>query len=100
MQEKIDEYEKQMLIAKETVKEQENDKFETIKKITEALPTTPGGLGLGLGVWFGLALGLVLPWSTAISPYCIQRRPTKRQERHDLTEEIPARVHVKVRRLN
>ena len=41
MQEKIDEYERQMLIAKETMKEQENDKIETIKRITEALPTTP-----------------------------------------------------------
>jgi hypothetical protein len=45
MQEKIDEYERQMLIAKQIIKEQENDKndkFETIKRITEALPTTPG----------------------------------------------------------
>ena len=41
MQEKIDEYERQMLIAKETMKEQENDKIKTIKRITEALPTTP-----------------------------------------------------------
>ncbi len=36
MQEKIDEDERQMLIAKETIKEQENDKIETIKKIAEA----------------------------------------------------------------
>jgi hypothetical protein len=42
MQEKIDEYERQILIAKETIQEQENDNIETIKKITEALPTTPG----------------------------------------------------------
>jgi hypothetical protein len=42
MQEKIDEYERQILIAKETIQEEENDKIETIKKITEALPTTPG----------------------------------------------------------
>jgi hypothetical protein len=42
MQEKIDEYERQMLIAKEIIKEQENDKIKTIKKITEAFPTTPG----------------------------------------------------------
>jgi hypothetical protein len=42
MQEKIDEYERQMLIAKETIKEHENDKMETMKKITDALPTTPG----------------------------------------------------------
>jgi hypothetical protein len=42
MQKKIDEYERQMLIAKETIKEQENNKIETIKKITKALPTTPG----------------------------------------------------------
>ncbi len=42
MQEKIDEYERQMLITKETIKEQENDKIETIEKITEALHTTPG----------------------------------------------------------
>jgi len=45
MQEKIDEYERQMLIAQQIIKEQENDKndkFETIKRITEALPTTPG----------------------------------------------------------
>ena len=42
MQEKIDEYERQMLIANETIKEQENDKIETIKRITETLPATPG----------------------------------------------------------
>ena len=42
MQEKIDEYERQILMAKETIREQENDKIETLKKITEALPTTPG----------------------------------------------------------
>ncbi len=42
MQEKVDEYERQMLIAKEIIREQEQDKIETIKKITEALPTTPG----------------------------------------------------------
>jgi hypothetical protein len=42
MQEKIDEYEKQIQRAKETIKEQEEDKIETIKKITEALPSTPG----------------------------------------------------------
>ena len=29
-------------MAKETIKEQENEKIETLKKITEALPTTPG----------------------------------------------------------
>ena len=42
MQEKIDEYERQILMAKEIMKEQENAKIETIKKITEALPTSPG----------------------------------------------------------
>jgi hypothetical protein len=42
MHEKIDEYEKQIQRAKETIKEQEDDKIETIKKITEALPSTPG----------------------------------------------------------
>jgi hypothetical protein len=42
MQEKIDEYERQILMAKEIIKEQENDKIETIKKITAALPTSPG----------------------------------------------------------
>jgi hypothetical protein len=38
MQEKIDEYERQIQRAKETIKEQEDDKIATIKKITEALP--------------------------------------------------------------
>jgi hypothetical protein len=43
MQEKIDEYERQIQRAKEeTIKEQEDDKIETIKKFTEALPSTPG----------------------------------------------------------
>jgi hypothetical protein len=42
MQEKIDEYERQIQRAKETLKEQEDDKIETIKRITEALPSTPG----------------------------------------------------------
>jgi hypothetical protein len=42
MQEKIDEYEKHIQIAKETIKEQEDDKIEAIKKITESLPRTPG----------------------------------------------------------
>jgi hypothetical protein len=42
MQEKIDEYEKQIQIAKETIKEREDDKIETIKRITEGLPISPG----------------------------------------------------------
>ncbi len=42
MQEKINEYERQIQRAKETLKEQEDDKIETIKRITEALPSTPG----------------------------------------------------------
>ena len=42
MQEKIDEYERQILRAKETLKEREDDKIDTIKRITEALPSTPG----------------------------------------------------------
>jgi hypothetical protein len=42
MQEKIDEYEKQMQIAKETIKEQEEDKIEAIKRITESLHISPG----------------------------------------------------------
>ena len=42
MQEKIDEYERQIQRAKETLKEQEDDKIDTIKRITEALPSTPG----------------------------------------------------------
>ena len=42
MQEKIDAYERQLQHAKETLKEQEENKIETIKKITAALPPTPG----------------------------------------------------------
>ena len=42
MQEKIDEYEKQMQIAKETIKEREEDKIEAIKRITESIPISPG----------------------------------------------------------
>ena len=42
MQEKIDEYEKQIQIAKETIKEREEDKIEAIKRITESIPISPG----------------------------------------------------------
>ncbi len=42
MQEKIDEYEKQIRIAKETIKEREDEKIESIKRITESLPISPG----------------------------------------------------------
>ncbi len=42
MKERIQEYEKQILLAEETIKEKDNEKIETIKKITEILPTSPG----------------------------------------------------------
>jgi hypothetical protein len=42
MQERIDEYKKQIQMAKETIKEREDDKIEAIKRITEGLPISPG----------------------------------------------------------
>jgi hypothetical protein len=42
MQEEIDEYEKQIQIAKETIKEREDEKIKSIKRITESLPISPG----------------------------------------------------------
>ena len=42
LKEQIQEYEKQILIAEQTIKEKDNDKIETIKKITKILPASPG----------------------------------------------------------
>jgi hypothetical protein len=42
LKEQIQDYEKQILLAEKTIKEKDNDKIETIKKITEILPASPG----------------------------------------------------------
>jgi hypothetical protein len=42
LKEQIQEYEKQILLAEKTIKEKDNDKIETIKKIKKILPASPG----------------------------------------------------------